>query len=884
MKTTKNRRQQQQEQAVDDDGEAIQPMESAAPPTSPSVSAAITDMSSPPPSSSSSRRIDFHNHKSNKKGSVRKIFTKFSFQKIKKMTRFRSKSEGDKAITKPTSTKLSTGIGIEKATSAETTTTRAIPKEESPQQQQQLQEMASTTTEKMTTRMRNYMEYEELSSRRRYSQSLSDDDDDDSEQHRHNKSSEGGRRGGFSANLNFSDQPRRKMSSSSSSSPAEEQEQTTDDDDDDYRKQVSFFSNRSLAVEDVVAIGDGGPLGEKGEESSSPPPQEQQPRRRRSSERRSSVRSIEYCSLPNLNYQQSLEIQKFVKSQRIKEWCRIFRRSDPRYQILHFFNDVAQAGASDMEDGFDPIKISPLLRAFYKASVFTVWRPTSYDAIRRMMLGEGVGKGLNIKGKSAKRGRLSGFVPFLQIHEESHKAKVRNRPKDGRFRVFYQSSEDRDVVHKHLTTVAEEMQEALVKADVILANEENEDDETLEWAFGTQRWTMTDPSIYSIDDYAPKRYGLDVPMRLFWEALIQRQSIYREPDSDDDTGRNSVPQFQDMNIESLNASYKNEQSDDPKTVIMHYVDPNDNIINPLNPLDLLMAYEEENAVMPVVSDFDCFLVGTRGVEYKDPLPSEQLDVLMWCVNQIELIMEEDSLQSQTASAPPSWTNRWLDVLKHEKLNKEWTVHIPPLGFSDPKSNSIMKRAIYRLRKEGAVRHGAECFNYYFPQELDQEFLIISDDLPGTTLPWKYVDGQGLQEILKDKIDMGYTFPINPKWILCDPGWRDVYNRLMASKRSNVQDSLRIWYPPESGIREKIEEIFTRWPDGFHRNARRESAMVDGTTAWDLAEQELKAYLTFQRARRKLRGMLVWKSLLDDLRKRKKEREREEEEQKQIQEM
>ena len=27
---------------------------------------------------------------------------------------------------------------------------------------------------------------------------------------------------------------------------------------------------------------------------------------------------------------------------------------------------------------------------------------------------------------------------------------------------------------------------------------------------------------------------------------------------------------------------------------------------------------------------------------------------------------------------------------------------------------------------GAVRHGAECFNYYFPQEMDDEFLVIWD--------------------------------------------------------------------------------------------------------------------------------------------------------------
>ena len=174
-----------------------------------------------------------------------------------------------------------------------------------------------------------------------------------------------------------------------------------------------------------------------------------------------------------------------------------------------------------------------------------------------------------------------------------------------------------------------------------------------------------------------------------------------------------------------------------------------------------------------MDDFDCFLVGTRGVEYKEPLPKDQVDVLMWCVEQIENVLGD-------RRRAKSWTKRWLDIKKTE-ASKGFDPAIPPLGFSDPKSNSIMKHAIRRLHKEGSVRHGAESFNYTFPQELDEHFLVISDSLSGQTLPWRYVDPQGLQEILKEKIDKGYTFPINPKWILCDPGWKEVYDKLMASE-------------------------------------------------------------------------------------------------------
>jgi len=557
------------------------------------------------------------------------------------------------------------------------------------------------------------------------------------------------------------------------------------------------------------------------------------------------------------------EMNLFVKTQRIREWARQFRRSDPRYQILNFFNDVAQEGAENMDQlGANMHLVSPLLRAFYKSSVFTVWRPTSFDAIRRMMLGEGVGKGLDIKGKSAKKGRLSGFVPFLQIHQEEHKKEIRTLPKDGKIRVFYNSKEDREKVVSFLEGVRVEMVDTVKKARVIVEDDTIEDDETNEWALSKLIWDMTDSQINLIDDYAPKVFGIQVAERLFWEGLVVRQDIRRENGSVDDTGRPSEPNFQNMNFGALRPHVKPD-GEKPKTqaVILLYNDPLDDNQDPLDPRDFLMAYEESIRVMPVVSDFDCFIVGTRGVKYDAPLPDDQLDVSKWCISQIESILESETTSS-------SWTSRWLDVLKNA-ASKGFHPTIPPLGFSDPKSNSIMKHAIHRLQKEGAVRHGAECFNYYFPQELDDEFLVISDKLAGQSLPWKYVDQPGLQEILNEKIDQGYTFPINPKWILCDPGWKDVFNRLRASNASYVQDSIKCWYPPGSGILDKIEDIGNRYPDGFQRKTggAEVEEETEGTAAMDLAELELKYFLTLQRAKRKLRGFLIWRRLLDDRRKR-----------------
>jgi hypothetical protein len=152
------------------------------------------------------------------------------------------------------------------------------------------------------------------------------------------------------------------------------------------------------------------------------------------------------------------------------------------------------------------------------------------------------------------------------------------------------------------------------------------------------------------------------------------------------------------------------------------------------------------------------------------------------------------------------------------------------------------------------------------------------------LPWKYVNVEGLQEILMVKIKQGYTFPLNPKWVLCDPGWKAVYDALLASQASNVQDSLNCWYPPESGIREKIEEISKKYPSGFVRSPVDAEKLntsqfndeedIDGTAAMDLAEQELRSYETLRRAKRKLRAVLIWMSFIMDRQNEVAERKKE----------
>jgi len=65
------------------------------------------------------------------------------------------------------------------------------------------------------------------------------------------------------------------------------------------------------------------------------------------------------------------------------------------------------------------------------------------------------------------------------------------------------------------------------------------------------------------------------------------------------------------------------------------------------------------------------------------------------------------------------------------------------------------------------------------------------------------------EILADKIDEGFAFPLNPKWILCDEGWKDLYDKLLASERPKVQDALNVWYPAD--VRARIAAISSKHP-------------------------------------------------------------------------
>ena len=89
-----------------------------------------------------------------------------------------------------------------------------------------------------------------------------------------------------------------------------------------------------------------------------------------------------------------------------------------------------------------------------------------------------------------------------------------------------------------------------------------------------------------------------------------------------------------------------------------------------------------------------------------------------------------------------------------------------------------------------------------------------------------MDPEELQDFLLTQVDDGFTFPLNPKWVLCDPGWKRIYDKLLkCDNNEDVRNSMDIWFPKESGIRERIEELSEKHPYGFERGIREDSEQI-----------------------------------------------------------
>jgi len=421
--------------------------------------------------------------------------------------------------------------------------------------------------------------------------------------------------------------------------------------------------------------------------------------------------------------------------------------------------------------------------------------------MKKMMMGKATGKGLDIKSSCASRGNICTYNPFLPLCEVNHKEMAWNSLRDGEvFRVFYLSQHSRmEAGEKLLLT------KACMLHDMRLLNDGYSNPTENELFMGNRVCNAADLEVIMVDDYAPKVYALDISERLLWEAYVMQQDCTRPEGSEWDIGSrlgfHRLGLETQFNVNSLQNTHTGFgiSIGGPKTVL-YQIDES----SPMEPRTLVMAYEEHGDVNPIVQDLDCLLFATRGVHF-DNIPPKQLEFVRWCLQHIEETLEKQKSTRQHVC----WTETWFEILSSNMKTLQTFPRMPLYGFGDSVTHRIFGNVITRLQATGCVRHGAECFNYFFPQQLEDRFLVISDTLPGGT-PWKYVNVKELQDLLCDKIDEGYTFPLNPKWVLWDSGWKKVYEKLLASDNLSIQDSLNCWLPPESGLREDIDRIWNEY--------------------------------------------------------------------------
>ena len=108
-------------------------------------------------------------------------------------------------------------------------------------------------------------------------------------------------------------------------------------------------------------------------------------------------------------------------------------------------------------------------------------------------------------------------------------------------------------------------------------------------------------------------------------------------------------------------------------------------------------------------------------------------------------------------------------------------------------------------------------------------------------------------------------------MLCDQGWKAIWDKLLASSHPNVESSINVWCPLNSGIRERIEEVCRKYPQGYKVRGLKKK----GTTLWDEAEMALERFQRIQRAKRKLLVVLLWISILQKSQRKVQERNKRE---------
>jgi hypothetical protein len=119
------------------------------------------------------------------------------------------------------------------------------------------------------------------------------------------------------------------------------------------------------------------------------------------------------------------------------------------------------------------------------------------------------------------------------------------------------------------------------------------------------------------------------------------------------------------------------------------------------------------------------------------------------------------------------------------------------------------------------------------------------------VPWAYLKPDGLKEFLSARLADGYEFPLNPKWITCDKGFRELYDQMRTSPEASA--SLATWLPQGSGLREKLDALLVSHPGGFEPGAAPGDEEVEDVD-FDAAAWQLHRHEALLRAKTKLRAV------------------------------
>lgn len=183
--------------------------------------------------------------------------------------------------------------------------------------------------------------------------------------------------------------------------------------------------------------------------------------------------------------------------------------------------------------------------------------------------------------------------------------------------------------------------------------------------------------------------------------------------------------------------------------------------------------------------------------------------MAWSLDKTETVLRNPDHQA--------WTSRWIDILRIENENGFHPKAPYPYGFGDKTSIEQIKGVVEATKACGAVRHGPECFNFHFPQELDDEFLVVWGNFKEK--PWSYFTEEALRAFLLERIKDGYAFPVNPVWAVRDKGWFAVLEALRCSAEGKTV--FPSWYPHSTKISDRIDLMHKDFPGCFIQEAAEE---------------------------------------------------------------